>query len=72
MTEFENAALCIFVVLITRVISAFDLNFYIPISKVCCTVGGFSSSFCLPFIGLDNAFNRSTRTCRRRTRGGLY
>ena len=34
MTDFENAAFSIFVVLLTRVILSYDLNFYIPISKV--------------------------------------
>ena len=34
ITDFENAAFAIFIVLITRVILSFDLNFYIPITKV--------------------------------------
>lgn len=34
ITDFENAAFSVFMVLITRVILSFDLNFYIPISKV--------------------------------------
>lgn len=34
LTDFENAAFCIFIVLITRAILSFNLNFYIPISKV--------------------------------------
>lgn len=34
MTEFENAAFVVFVVLLTRVILSFQLNFLIPISKV--------------------------------------
>ena len=33
MTEFENAAFAIFVVLLSRAILKFNLNFYIPISK---------------------------------------
>ncbi|RJE17954.1 glutamate-cysteine ligase [Aspergillus sclerotialis] len=33
MTDFENAAFSIFIVLITRAILSFDLNFYIPIQK---------------------------------------
>lgn len=32
ITDFENAAFCIFLVLITRAILSFNLNFYIPIS----------------------------------------
>ncbi|KAI9664358.1 MAG: Zn finger-containing GTPase- Activating Protein for ARF, partial [Alyxoria varia] len=34
MTDFENAAFAIFIVLITRAILSFDLNFYIPIPRV--------------------------------------
>lgn len=34
LTDFENAAFTAFVVLLTRVILAFDLNLYIPMSRV--------------------------------------
>ncbi|KAI9145449.1 glutamate-cysteine ligase-domain-containing protein [Paraphysoderma sedebokerense] len=34
LTDFENSAYAIFVVLLTRVILSFDLTFYVPISKV--------------------------------------
>ncbi|KZP05501.1 glutamate-cysteine ligase catalytic subunit [Athelia psychrophila] len=34
MTDFENAAFCVFLVLLTRAVLAFNLNFYVPISKV--------------------------------------
>jgi glutamate--cysteine ligase catalytic subunit len=34
ITDFENAAFSIFIVLITRAILSFDLNFYIPITRV--------------------------------------
>lgn len=34
LTDFENAAFSVFVVLLTRVILAFDLNLYLPISRV--------------------------------------
>lgn len=34
LTDFENAAIVVFVVLLTRVILSFKLNFLIPISKV--------------------------------------
>ncbi|KAK1831600.1 putative glutamate--cysteine ligase [Podospora conica] len=34
VTDFENAAFAVFMVLITRVILSFDLNFYIPIARV--------------------------------------
>lgn len=34
ITDFENAAFSVFLVLVTRAILSFDLNFYIPISKV--------------------------------------
>ena len=33
ITDFENAAFAVFVVLITRAILSFDLNFYIPIPR---------------------------------------
>ncbi|CAN8067831.1 unnamed protein product [Agarophyton chilense] len=34
LTDFENAAFSVFIVLLSRVILAFNLNFYIPMSKV--------------------------------------
>eukprot|EP00611_Tribonema_gayanum_P021824 TRINITY_DN4282_c0_g1_i5.p1 TRINITY_DN4282_c0_g1~~TRINITY_DN4282_c0_g1_i5.p1 ORF type:complete len:514 (-),score=226.07 TRINITY_DN4282_c0_g1_i5:711-2165(-) len=34
LTDFENAAFVVFIVLVTRVILAFDLNLYMPLSKV--------------------------------------
>jgi glutamate--cysteine ligase catalytic subunit len=34
ITDFENAAFSIFLVLITRAILSFDLNFYVPIARV--------------------------------------
>jgi glutamate--cysteine ligase catalytic subunit len=34
VTDFENAAFAVFIVLVTRVILSFDLNFYIPIARV--------------------------------------
>lgn len=34
ITDFENAAIVCFVVLLTRVILSYQLNFIIPISKV--------------------------------------
>lgn len=34
MTDFENAAFSIFMILLTRAVLAFNLNFYVPISKV--------------------------------------
>ncbi|KAH8709157.1 Glutamate--cysteine ligase [Beauveria bassiana] len=34
VTDFENAAFSVFMVLLTRAILSFDLNFYIPIKKV--------------------------------------
>ena len=33
-SDFENAAFVVFVVLLTRAILTFDLNFYMPISRV--------------------------------------
>lgn len=34
LTDFENAAFSVFIVLVTRVILSFGLNLYIPITKV--------------------------------------
>lgn len=34
ITDFENAAFAVFVVLLTRAILSMNLNLYIPISKV--------------------------------------
>jgi glutamate--cysteine ligase catalytic subunit len=34
LTDFENAAFTVFVVLLSRVILSFDLNLYIPLSRV--------------------------------------
>jgi glutamate--cysteine ligase catalytic subunit len=34
LTDFENAAFCVFTVLLSRVIIAFDLNLYVPMSAV--------------------------------------
>jgi len=34
LTDFENAAFTVFIALLSRAILFFDLNFYIPMSKV--------------------------------------
>ena len=34
LTDFENAAFAVFIVLMSRAILSFNLNFYVPISKV--------------------------------------
>lgn len=34
ITDFENAAFALFIVLLSRAILSFDLNLYVPISKV--------------------------------------
>lgn len=34
LTDFENAAFSVFIVLVTRIILSYNVNFYIPISKV--------------------------------------
>jgi Glutamate-cysteine ligase len=34
MTDFENAAFAVFIVLLSRAIMNLNVNFYIPISKV--------------------------------------
>lgn len=39
LTDFENAAYVVTIVLLTRAILSFKLNFYIPVTKVCCHLG---------------------------------
>ena len=34
ITDFENAAYTVFIVLLTRALLSFDLNLYMPLSKV--------------------------------------
>lgn len=34
LTDFENAAFTVFVILLTRIILTFDLTLYVPLSKV--------------------------------------
>lgn len=41
LTDFENAAIVCFVVLLTRTILSYQLNLLIPISKVCFTLNFF-------------------------------
>ena len=55
MTDFENAAFSIFIVLLTRAIISFDLNFYMPISQV-------GLPWTVPVKNAD--FSRSTKTCK--------
>ena len=35
MTDFENAAFAVFIVLLSRAIMSMNINLYIPISKAC-------------------------------------
>jgi Glutamate-cysteine ligase len=35
MTDFENAAFAVFIVLLSRAIMSMNVNLYIPISKAC-------------------------------------
>lgn len=43
ITDFENAAFAVFVVLLTRAVLSMNLNFYIPISKVSdCSVSAYN------------------------------
>ena len=60
MTDFENAAFAVFVVLLSRAILYLKLNFYIPISKV-------RHIFYHCFV--VNWFDRSMRTWGERRRG---
>lgn len=56
MTDFENAAFAVFVVLLSRAILHFNLNFYIPISK--------ASSTEPPIQPQLTMFVRSMRICK--------
>lgn len=44
MTDFENAAFAVFIVLLSRAIMTMNVNFYIPITKACC-IPNFSRAF---------------------------
>lgn len=59
MTDFENAAFSVFIVLLTRAIISFDLNFYMPISLVCLL---FPLSIMQVGAG-QVLMDRSTKTC---------
>ena len=61
MTDFENAAFSIFIVLLSRAILSFDLAFYMPISQV--------SLRSLTRAQLIADKPRLTRTCRKLNRG---
>jgi glutamate--cysteine ligase catalytic subunit len=64
ITDFENAAIVCFVVLLTRVILSYNLDFLIPISRVIRSVF-FKRSFIVWLI------LRSTKICRMRNRETL-
>lgn len=49
LTDFENAVFSVFIVLVTRVILAFDLALYLPLSKVHC-----SALYCMWLCELAN------------------
>ena len=61
MTDFENAAFAVFIVLLSRAIMSMNINLYIPISKACISslmkVMPLKSDSC----GLGEC--RLTRTC---------
>jgi len=60
LTDFENAAYMVFMVLLTRVILTFHLNFIIPISKVLFLyiriIGKIASSFAAVSLQVLTAF----------------
>lgn len=58
MTDFENAAFSVFIVLLTRAIISFDLNFYMPISLV-----SEDSLPCSVTIAKTVLIRRWTKTC---------
>ncbi len=65
VTDFENAAFSIFIVLLSRAILSFGLNFYIPISKVCLksVVVVVGSLYCIGSNFLFCSKKRWTRIC---------
>jgi glutamate--cysteine ligase catalytic subunit len=52
MTEFENAAYVVFIVLLTRVILSFQLNLLLPISKVV-SIFKFDFQFIISFESIE-------------------
>ncbi|KAF8348383.1 glutamate-cysteine ligase catalytic subunit [Amanita rubescens] len=74
MTDFENAAFALFVVLLSRAILSFSLTFYIPISKVdenmqraqlrdCCSISESSSGSVSPIESIPRKKERKLRNC---------
>ena len=55
VTEFENAAFAVFIVLLTRTILSFKLNFLVPISKV----RHIHLFVILPYIQMEENMKRS-------------
>lgn len=50
LTDFENAAFAVFIVLLSRAIMSQNLNFYVPISKVCSKLCSLNGSLELMFL----------------------
>jgi glutamate--cysteine ligase catalytic subunit len=68
MTDFENAAFAVFVVLLSRAILSFNLNFYIPISKVPLGLGlmiMLKGALKFPFLGRREHGESTAERCRR-------
>ncbi|KAJ9096603.1 hypothetical protein QFC19_007136 [Naganishia cerealis] len=57
LTDFENAAFSVFIVLLTRAILSFNLNFYMPISQV------RDTQTTSPCSHVDNLLSRLMRIC---------
>ena len=55
LTDYENAAFAVFIVLLTRAIMTMGLNFYLPITKVSL------SDVYSPNSGRERSTNRSSR-----------
>lgn len=70
LTDFENAAFAVFIVLLSRAIMSQNLNFYIPISKVrfkiCSPNGLLKLIFFFAVFGSTMNAVRWTRTCTER------
>lgn len=70
LTDFENAAFTVFVVLLQRVILFFDLNLYIPMSLVCAATARVAPASA--WVGCHGACRRSRTTLCARGRGTRF
>jgi glutamate--cysteine ligase catalytic subunit len=70
-TDFENAAFAVFIVLLSRAILHYSLNFYIPISKVRCP--SYDSSYVAQHhLKVDENMRRAQRRDASRTESFFF